>query len=116
MGMGHDVYFDVGRGRVGWAESECDYDALLDTDTSGSVAPEENGGDESDNIDKLPESNDNNGADEVPDAPGSKDEEHKSSEHQGNHHSSKVLIFVFSLIALVASSLFLHYFMKKKMM
>eukprot|EP00584_Thalassiosira_punctigera_P020979 CAMPEP_0172574658 /NCGR_PEP_ID=MMETSP1067-20121228/136814_1 /TAXON_ID=265564 ORGANISM="Thalassiosira punctigera, Strain Tpunct2005C2" /NCGR_SAMPLE_ID=MMETSP1067 /ASSEMBLY_ACC=CAM_ASM_000444 /LENGTH=440 /DNA_ID=CAMNT_0013367291 /DNA_START=173 /DNA_END=1495 /DNA_ORIENTATION=- len=27
--MGHDVYFDIGRGRIGFAESNCDYEALL---------------------------------------------------------------------------------------
>jgi len=38
--MGHDVYFDVPRGRVGFAESDCDYAKLLETEgKSMSVAP-----------------------------------------------------------------------------
>ncbi|KAL7493349.1 hypothetical protein ACHAWT_003189 [Skeletonema menzelii] len=38
--MGHDVYFDIPRGRVGFAESDCDYTKLLETEgTSISVAP-----------------------------------------------------------------------------
>mmetsp|Transcript_1862 Transcript_1862/g.3560 ORF Transcript_1862/g.3560 Transcript_1862/m.3560 type:complete len:643 (-) Transcript_1862:684-2612(-) len=27
--MGHDVYFDIARGRIGFAESNCDYESLL---------------------------------------------------------------------------------------
>ena len=38
--MGHDVYFDIKRGRVGFAESDCDYAKLLETEgTSISVKP-----------------------------------------------------------------------------
>eukprot|EP00577_Skeletonema_sp_RCC1716_P009770 CAMPEP_0113378104 /NCGR_PEP_ID=MMETSP0013_2-20120614/3515_1 /TAXON_ID=2843 ORGANISM="Skeletonema costatum, Strain 1716" /NCGR_SAMPLE_ID=MMETSP0013_2 /ASSEMBLY_ACC=CAM_ASM_000158 /LENGTH=666 /DNA_ID=CAMNT_0000260291 /DNA_START=10 /DNA_END=2010 /DNA_ORIENTATION=+ /assembly_acc=CAM_ASM_000158 len=41
--MGHDVYFDIPRGRVGFAESDCDYATLLETEgTSISVAPQTN--------------------------------------------------------------------------
>lgn len=36
--MGHDVYFDTENGRVGWAESECDYDALLTAEGGGSIS------------------------------------------------------------------------------
>jgi hypothetical protein len=28
--MGHDVHFDVERGRIGWSESSCDYSALIE--------------------------------------------------------------------------------------
>ncbi|KAL7544037.1 hypothetical protein ACHAXR_013504 [Thalassiosira sp. AJA248-18] len=39
--MGHDVFFDVARGRIGFAESNCDYVSLLLSEgTSISVAPE----------------------------------------------------------------------------
>lgn len=38
--MGHDVYFDIPRGRVGIAESDCDYTMLLEAEgKSISVAP-----------------------------------------------------------------------------
>ena len=37
--MGHDVFFDVGRGRIGIAESNCDYASLLATEGGISVAP-----------------------------------------------------------------------------
>jgi hypothetical protein len=38
--MGHDVYFDNARGRIGFAESNCDYVSLLLSEgTSISVAP-----------------------------------------------------------------------------
>jgi len=41
--MGHDVYFDIPRGRVGFAESDCDYAKLLETEgKSISVAPTTN--------------------------------------------------------------------------
>ncbi len=41
--MGHDVYFDVPRGRVGFAESDCDYAQLLAKEGSSiSVAPNPN--------------------------------------------------------------------------
>ncbi|KAL7550499.1 hypothetical protein ACHAWF_013722 [Thalassiosira exigua] len=39
--MGHDVYFDIARGRIGFAESECDYVSLvLSEGGSISVAPD----------------------------------------------------------------------------
>ena len=39
--MGHDVYFDIPRRRVGFAESDCDYANLIETEgMSISVAPE----------------------------------------------------------------------------
>lgn len=38
--MGHDVFFDNGRGRIGFAESDCDYvSLLLNEEGSISVAP-----------------------------------------------------------------------------
>jgi len=38
--MGHDVYFDIARGRIGFAESSCDYVSLLLSEgTSISVPP-----------------------------------------------------------------------------
>lgn len=41
--MGHDVYFDVPRGRVGFAESDCDFLKLLETEgTTISLAPNTN--------------------------------------------------------------------------
>jgi hypothetical protein len=40
--MGHDIYFDTTNGRIGFAESDCDYIALLQQEgTSISVAPEQ---------------------------------------------------------------------------
>ncbi|KAL7462147.1 hypothetical protein ACHAXS_002538, partial [Conticribra weissflogii] len=36
--MGHDVYFDTENGRVGWAESDCDYNALLTSEGGGSIS------------------------------------------------------------------------------
>eukprot|EP00804_Cyclotella_cryptica_P023492 CCRYP_012138-RA/>CCRYP_012138-RA protein AED:0.11 eAED:0.11 QI:0/0/0/1/1/1/2/0/656 len=40
--MGHDIYFDTTNGRIGFAESDCDYTALLMQEgKSISVAPEE---------------------------------------------------------------------------
>jgi hypothetical protein len=39
--MGHDIYFDTSNGRIGIAESDCDYNALLLQEGSSiSVAPE----------------------------------------------------------------------------
>ena len=37
--MGHDVYFDVARGRIGFAESDCDYATLLLKEGGISVSP-----------------------------------------------------------------------------
>ena len=37
--MGHDVYFDVARGRIGFAESDCDYATLLMKEGGISVSP-----------------------------------------------------------------------------
>ena len=40
--MGHDVYFDTQRGRIGFAESDCDYvSLLLNEGSSISVAPQQ---------------------------------------------------------------------------
>lgn len=48
--MGHDVFFDVKNGQIGWAESSCDYTALMknhfpkffsDNDGTSRVEPEE---------------------------------------------------------------------------
>ena len=40
--MGHDIYFDTTNGRIGFAESNCDYNALLQQEgKSISVAPEQ---------------------------------------------------------------------------
>jgi len=38
--MGHDVYFDVTSFRIGWAESSCDYTALVSDYTEGDWTPE----------------------------------------------------------------------------
>lgn len=37
--MGHDVYFDVDNYRIGWAESSCDYTALVKQYTDGDWEP-----------------------------------------------------------------------------
>lgn len=37
--MGHDVYFDVARGRIGFAESDCDYTSLLMSEGGISAVP-----------------------------------------------------------------------------
>ena len=39
--MGHDVYFDVAQFHVGWAESTCDYTALVAACTEGDWVPSE---------------------------------------------------------------------------
>jgi hypothetical protein len=38
--MGHDVYFDVSEGRIGWAESSCDYTELMKDNFPGFLEQE----------------------------------------------------------------------------
>jgi hypothetical protein len=42
--IGHDVYFDVGNLRIGWAESTCNYTKLV-TDHTGGNGPSPSSGD-----------------------------------------------------------------------
>jgi hypothetical protein len=57
MMMGHDVLFDIQNNRIGWAEADCDYTALMQQYSSGwkdgsetpPAAPAGGGGDDGDN-------------------------------------------------------------------
>jgi hypothetical protein len=104
--MGHDVYFDIDNSRIGWAESSCDYTALVKQYTSGDWEPSNHDSEEdSSRIEPSSETDDSIGdgpADKYDEPSGSYDDPNTSTTCSGLGCQISVLVGVVAIIAMVA--------------
>jgi hypothetical protein len=103
--MGHDVYFDVDNSRIGWAESSCDYTALVKQYTSGDWEPSYHDSEDSSRIEPSSENDDSIGdgpADKNDEPSGSYDNPNASTTCSGLGCQIGVLAGVTAIVAMVA--------------
>jgi hypothetical protein len=104
--MGHDVYFDIDNSRIGWAESSCDYTALVKQYTSGDWEPSYHNNEEgSSRIEPSTKNDDSIGngpADKDDEPSGSYDNPNASTTCSGLGCQIGVLAGVMAIVAMVA--------------